>query len=553
MQRDGKFTSLVPQGFETASTLLRTTRISLRDRRRMRAFHFNASVNTHMTKGIVAAGHQATAAAAAEVLRAGGNAIDAAVAGLFAACVAEPILASPGGGGFLMADDPAQGGCRLYDFFVDTPRRKRPAGDSEFFAVEVDFGPATQEFHIGLASAATPGFVPGLYAVHREHGRLCMADLLAPAAHVAREGVAVNAFQAYLFSIAAPIYTQRPESAAIFAPGGTPLRQGETLRNTALADTFDLLARAGEALFRDGEIGRAMVAQSQDRGGHLQGDDLAGYAVTDRSPLVTRHKGADIFLNPAPAASGPLIAFTLRLLESLTGQRAPDIVEMAEAMAATNAARRAYGATPERLLDGDVLAVHLTELARHAEAYRGTTHISVIDGDDRAAAATVSNGEGNGFLVGPYGFMLNNMLGEEDLNPNGFGLWQPGQRMSSMMAPTIVRTADGRLVALGSGGSNRIRTAILQVVINTLDRGMGLADAVVAPRLHVEKCGTVSYEEQFGAEWIAALRARFADARGWPEPSMFFGGVHAVALDRDGTMSGIGDPRRAGVVEAVEA
>ncbi len=504
-----------------------------------------------MTKGIVAAGHQATAAAAVEVLRAGGNAIDAAVAGLFAACVAEPILASPGGGGFLMVDDPTHEGCRLYDFFVDTPRQKRPAGESEFFAVEVDFGPATQEFHIGLGAAATPGFVPGLYTVHRAHGRLGMADLLAPAARAAREGISVNAFQAYLFSIAAPIYTHQPESAAIFAPGGTPLRDGETLRNPALADAFDLLARTGEDLFRNGEIAQEMLRQSHDRGGNLQAADLTGYAVTDRMPLVTRHKGADIFLNPAPAASGPLIAFTLRLLESLTGERAPDIVEMAEAMVATNAARRAHGATPERLLDGDIVANHLVELSRHAEAYRGTTHISVIDADGRAAAATVSNGEGNGFLVGPYGFMLNNMLGEEDLNPDGFGLWQPGQRMSSMMAPTIIRTADGRLLALGSGGSNRIRTAILQVAINSLDRGMSLADAVIAPRLHVEKCGTVSYEEQFGAEWIAALRARFADARGWPEPNMFFGGVHAVALARDGTMSGVGDPRRAGVVAAV--
>ena len=505
-----------------------------------------------MTKGIVAAGHNATAGAAEEILRAGGNAFDAVIAALFAACVAEPVLSSPGGGGFLMARDPGKGGDTLFDFFVDTPRRKRAAGGTQFFGVEVDFGPATQEFHIGLGAAATPGFVPGLYAVHRAHGSMPITDLVAPAVRIAREGVKVNSFQAYLFKIAAPIYMHQASSAAIFAPQGTPLVEGELLRNPALGETLQLLGEVGEGLFVDGEVGREMVRQSAEQGGHLDDADLAGYRVERRQPLIARHKGADLFLNPAPAASGLLIAFSLRLLESLTGDRPPTIVELADVMAATNAARSEHGNVPSRLMEVDVVGRHLAELAGRAQAYRGTTHISVMDGDGRAAAATVSNGEGNGFLVGPYGFMLNNMLGEEDLNPRGFGLWQPGERMSSMMAPTIIKAADGRLIALGSGGSNRIRTAVLQVAINTIDRGMRLADAVAAPRLHVEKCGTASYEEQFGSEATAALRSMFPDARGWPEPNMFFGGVHAVAMARDGTMAGAGDPRRAGVVIAVE-
>ncbi|MGD9668637.1 MAG: gamma-glutamyltransferase family protein [Hyphomicrobiaceae bacterium] len=505
-----------------------------------------------MTKGIVAAGHQATASAAAEVLRAGGNAFDAAIAGLFAACVAEPVLASPGGGGFLMSHDPGSGPDRLYDFFVDTPLTKLPDVDADFFAVEVDFGPATQEFHIGLGATATPGFVPGLYAVHRDHGSLPMADLLAPAARIARNGVEVNAFQAYLFSIAAPIYTHQPESAAIFAPQGTPLRLGEALRNPALAETFDLLARNGVSLFLEGEVGQEIVRQSAAQGGHISADDLVAYRVAERSPLEIGYKSANLLLNPPPAASGALIAFSLRLLESLTGSRMPEHVELAEAMAATNMARHRQAALYRHLLDADVLEEYLTGIAEHTAAHRGTTHISVIDREGRAAAATVSNGEGNGFLVGPFGFMLNNMLGEEDLNPGGFGLWQAGQRMSSMMAPTIIRTAEGRLIALGSGGSNRIRTAVLQVAVNVIDRAMDLADAVNAPRLHLEKCGTLSYEEQIGADAAAALRRRFAQARGWPEPNMFFGGVHAVALGSDGIMSGVGDPRRAGTVIAVD-
>lgn len=504
-----------------------------------------------MTKGIVAAGHRATAAAAAEVLSAGGNAFDAVVAGLFAACVAEPILASPGGGGFLMSHDPEHGE-KLYDFFVDTPRIKRDMGETSFFGVEVDFGPATQEFHIGVGASATPGFVPGLFAIHRALGRLPMADLLAPAIKAARDGVTINAFQAYLFSIAAPIYAYNSASAAIFAPMGRPFREGELLRNPALGETFTLLAQHGARLFVDGDVGRQIVHESESKGGHLTAADLEGYSVIERRPLVTHHKGADLLLNPAPAASGPLIAFSLRLLESQTGDRAPTLSELAEVMAATNEARRTYASDPGHLLSAEIIALHLGELSRHARAYRGTTHISVVDENGRAAATTVTNGEGNGFLVGPYGFMLNNMLGEEDLNPDGFGKWQPGCRMSSMMAHTVIRFADGRLVALGSGGSNRIRTAILQVALNLIDHGMPLVAAVNAPRLHVEKCGTASFEDAIGAEAAAALRARFPTVKSWPEPNMFFGGVHAVLRARDGTLSGAGDPRRAGVVIAVD-
>ena len=128
--------------------------------------------------------------------------------------------------------------------------------------------------------------------------------------------------------------------------------------------------------------------------------------------------------------------------------------------------------------------------ARHPAAYRGTTHISVIDADGNAAAASLSNGEGNGFIVGKFGFMLNNMLGEEDLAPEGLGGGARGSRLSSMMAPTIIAETNGSVTALGTGGSNRIRTAILQVAVNLLDRGMRLEDAVEAPRLHVEKGGS---------------------------------------------------------------
>ncbi len=505
-----------------------------------------------MAKGVVAAGHAVTAEAAAEVLEEGGNAFDAALAGLLACLVPEVVLASLGGGGFLMAHIAETGETRLYDFFADTPRVKRPIAELDFFAIHADFGPATQEFHIGAGASAVPGFVPGLFAIHGDLCRLDMGRIVAPAVRAAREGVEMSPFHAYLFTVIAPILTASPEAAALFAPGGRLLGAGDIYRNPELASTLEALAREGADLFIHGEVGRAMVRQSEEGGGHLTLADLEAYRVARRRPLERRYRGHGFALNPAPAASGPLIAFSLALLKALVPEgREPEPVELARVMAATNAAREETGGHPEALAEDRLLARHLAALDGHAPAMRGTTHISVIDADGNAAAATISNGEGNGLMVGPFGFMLNNMLGEEDICPEGFHRWAPGRRMSSMMAPTLMRAPDGALVAMGSGGSNRIRSAILQVAARLAHGQRGLVQAVAAPRLHVEKCGTLSFEHGFSEGEEAALRAAFDDPKYWPEPNMFFGGVHTVRRHGDGRLEGAGDPRRAGVAMVV--
>ncbi len=184
--------------------------------------------------------------------------------------------------------------------------------------------------------------------------------------------------------------------------------------------------------------------------------------------------------------------------------------------------------------------------ARHPAAVRGTTHISVIDSDGNVASTSLSNGEGSGYVVGDFGFMLNNMLGEEDVAPGG--VWREGTRLSSMMAPTIIMQTDGTATALGTGGSNRIRTAILQVTVNLLDRGMSLAEAVEAARLHVEKCGTLSFEAGLSNAEQEALAGASPEAHVWPKRNLFFGGVHTARRHGDGSVEGAGDPRRAGVV-----
>jgi gamma-glutamyltranspeptidase/glutathione hydrolase len=498
-------------------------------------------------RGVVAAGHRLTADAAAEILEEGGNAYDAAVAGMAMAFVAEAVLASPGGSGFLMARSAGRGRTRLYDFFAETPLRKSGAKDvSGFFPIHADFGPARQEFHIGLASSAAPGAVPGLFAIHADLCRLPVKRLLEPAIRAARGGFPVTSFQAYLFAVIEPILIASPGIARIFAPEGRLLKEGDTFRNCDLAETLAWLGEDGARLFRDGDVGRAIVEQAETGGGLLSEADLAAYRVERREPLLWQHRGASIALNPPPAASGALIAVGLAYLEALAARgRKLDTAAIREALQAANDARAKHGDALAAQLGGDLLARALQSAAAHSAAPRGTTHLSVIDAEGHAAAISLSNGEGNGFAVGNFGFMLNNMLGEEDLVPNGFGTWRSGVRLSSMMAPTIIASPDGSVIALGTGGSNRIRSAILQVVVNLIDRGMEVEPAVCAPRLHVEKCGMVSFEP--GLDGGEALLEVGGKVQAWPAPNLFFGGVHSARRHANGSFEGAGDPRRGGV------
>ncbi len=517
--------------------------------------------------GVVAAGHQVTAQAAAQALRAGGNAFDAAVAGVLAACVAESVLASLGGGGFLMAYDARAETVTLYDFFAQTPQRQTPQDGLEFYAIEADFGPARQQFHIGAGATAVPGMVPGLFAVHGDLCRLPFGELARPAVEAAREGVEMTPFQAYLFSVVAPILTASEQARALHAPQGHLLRVGERYRNQDFADLLERLSTEGAALFSSGAVAAAMVHESAAYGGHLTAADLTDYRVYRRKPLVVEIAGARIFLNPPPSAGGPLIGFGLHLLECLQrqeGEQAVDAIhtaavihplQMARVMAETNAAREAG----RDLLAEDVLRQHCEALVRTRRpvATRGTTHISVVDAQGNAAAVTVSNGEGNGRLVDGFGFMLNNMLGEEDLHPEGLMSWPKNVRLASMMAPLLLREACGQITALGSGGSNRIRTALLQVLAHLLLQDKSLSAAIEAPRLHVEKTGRLSVEAErgladaFDEATLQELAAAFTDFHAWEERNLFFGGVHAARRGAGGALSGAGDPRRRGVAVVV--
>jgi len=490
----------------------------------------------------IACGHEVTAGAAASALQAGGNAFDAIVAGICAACVAEPVLCSLAGGGYLLARR-GEAEPVVYDFFVDTPLERRGAESLDLYPIEVDFGDVTQEFHIGLGSVATPGVAAGLFEMHRDLCRLPFEELVRPAVAAARDGVIVNPLQAYIFEICGPIYVATPEARSIYGKGGVSLpRDGELFRQPALADTLEVLARTGPGLLYGGELGRRLVAACAAGGGQLTLADLEHYAVVKRRPLARDYHLARVYTNPPPSRGGILIAFALALLDGLpaTG-RARWLPGLAAAMRLANLAR---AEDDGRLLDRNLLERYRAELSGRPACDRGTTHISVADGKGNLAAASLSNGEGCGHLLPGTGIMLNNMLGEEDLNPGGFQRWAPGTRMASMMAPTLVEHG-GTQAVLGSGGSNRIRSAILQVIANLVDFGMAPEEAVAAPRIHVEG-DLLSIEGGFTDEEREALASTGLQTDHWKDRNLFFGGVHVVTQG-DAGLTACGDPRRGGV------
>ncbi len=505
-----------------------------------------------MNRGVVAAGHPATAEAGVRALEEGGNAFDAVVAATWAACVAEPILASPAGGGFLLAS-PVGEPARLLDFFTQTPLKRQPE-PLDFQAIDGDFGKAVQVFHIGMAACATPGVVAGLFEIQARLGRLPMRVLLEPAVELARRGVELNTFQVYINRILEPILRHTPAIQALFHHEGQPLAAGQRQRFPELADFLEVLGLEGRDLFYRGEAAQALDALSKAQGGHLRRADLERYAVHWRKPRHFRLDGAAVASNSWPSLGGPLIAQGLEWLQQHWQARPPadmaqearDVVAM---MASVEHFRRRSGldAHPPQWprLDAAPFLTELARFAHHPPASRGTTHISVADAAGNLAALTLSNGECNGHVLPGTGVLLNNMLGEEDLNPGGFHRWPENVRLASMMAPTVIEQPDGRRLALGSGGSNRIRSAISQVLLRLLRHGDALPEAIAHPRLHYEN-GHLDIEPGLPETVRQAVTEQVPDHRLWPEPNLFFGGVHAVAWHPDGRLEGAGDPRRGG-------
>jgi gamma-glutamyltranspeptidase/glutathione hydrolase len=489
-------------------------------------------------RGVVAAGHRVTAETGAQVLRDGGNAVDAAVAAVMASCVTESPLTGLGAGGYMLVHTGAE--TTVLDFFVAAPGADGLERGSELVPIPIHFTPeSSQVFHVGAASCGVPGVPAGLERAVELFGTVPLADLAAPASRLARDGVTLNRESAYFIEILAPILTHYEEAAEIYAPGGRPLGVGDTFRWPDLGDAFERFGAEGCEPFYTGELAHRIAEWVVERGGTLGKDDLAAYGTIARPPVQARFRDRLVLTNPPPSSGGILIAFALGLLDRAQGASGTEEIVLAMEAAQSERTREFL----EGLYQDGFAARFLS-----ADRLGSTTHITAIDGDGICASVTCSNGTGSGLVVPGTGVHVNNMLGEQDLNPFGFHEHPAGRRMPSMMSPTVV-LRDGELEAgLGSGGSNRIRAAILQTIMRLVCDGLPVDEAVNAPRVHFEN-GAIQAEPGIDADALARLEQRGYEVVRWTDRNVFFGGVHAVARDPEsGELTGGGDRRRGGAV-----
>lgn len=503
-------------------------------------------------KSIVASGHKLTSATAAAILQEGGNAFDAIVAAGFAAAVVEPTLTSLGGGGLLLGHNAKAGRDLFFDFFVDTPGRGLDDNSLEphFFPVTIKFPGSDQIFNIGFGSAAVPGVLKGLLHIQKRLGRMSLKDVIAPSVELARMHT-INKPQGNFLQLLHPIMTLTAAGRELYQPGGVYLQVGDPMKNENMADFLEqVIVDEGESFYR-GEIAAQIEEDMKNGQGLLTREDLASYEVKELKPLKLKYRGMDFYTSPPPSMGGTLIALSLSLL-SKEGRPAfewgsptqllntvglmREVEKVRESGVSTLEALEAFLNDPERCLPA-VEAIRMFS--------RGTTHISVADKDGNCAAMTCSNGEGSGYFAPGTGVMINNMMGEDDLHPDGFHSSPPGQRVGSMMSPSmLVKDGEVKLV-IGSGGSKRIRPAISQVLSQVVDFERSLQDAVDAPRLYWDG-DCVQIEPGFSEESLAALKKTMT-INVWDDFDMFFGGVHAVIPG----LEGAGDSRRGGAVEEV--
>ncbi len=534
-------------------------------------------------RGVIAAGDSQTAAAGAAILKKEGNAVDAAVAAAFASFVAEVGVVHLGGSGvaqvFKPEADTSEYFCQTYDFFSAMPGLgKTEKSDSlDFQKVTIDFGPTSQDFYLGRGSVAVPGNIAGLCRMATDFGLLPLKELLEPAIELAKNGVRLSRFQAETCELLAPIYTHTEEIKGIFAGRGCIIQPGERLYIPGLKDTLNSLAEEGVEVSRTGRLAELFVADQSHNGGLMTATDLQTYEVKKQLPIRLSYREYEILLPPPSSSGGVLTAFTLKLLSHFNIKNysygsAGHLRLLFEVMAATSRARPIWDRAEEELPGtvavqyflSDSLVNHFTEevlsslrgekhlpIFTDSSPHPDTSHISVIDENGLAVSLTTTAGESAGYVVPGTGFIPNNILGEEDLHPSGFHTRPPGERIHTMMTPAIV-LFDGQIrLVVGSGGSVRIRSAIMQVLSNLLDYKMRLVDAVNASRVHLEN-GVLQCELGYQAEAVDTLEDWGYPVNRWDKRSIYFGGAHSVSRTTAGKLAAAGDSRRGGSVAKIE-
>ena len=451
----------------------------------------------------IAAGHPATVAAGLEILEEGGSAADAAVAASLASCVGETVMTGLLGGGHAIHYDAASGRVENLDCFVATPGLGAERREAELLELDVLFGAELVHYAVGVASFGVHGVPAGLDALWRKHGTLEWPRLVEPALRIARTGVETTPAQASCLAMLAPVMTMN-EGARIYAPGGELLQEGQLLQQPGLVRALELVRDEGAVSAYTGSIAESLLELMDERGGLVTRDDLESYRAEWHEPVVVPYLGA--------------------LFHTRSGlSRVPETLPGVPRLAGLEESERAVALA--QALDGD------------GAGLGDTTNITVVDADGNACVLTTSLGLGSGDFVPGLDLHLNSMLGEAELIRDAL---EPGERMGSMMAPSVVLGRAGLELAIGAAGGSRLRSALIQVSAGVLDEGLAAGEAVSRPRLHAFE-GRVQLEPGFSDVAVAALEEHGYEARVWPGRHHFFGGVSLVT-----PTDAAGDPRRSG-------
>ncbi|MDC5698667.1 gamma-glutamyltransferase family protein [Intrasporangium calvum] len=504
-----------------------------------------------MTKVAVAAPSSAALEAGLAVVADGGNAVDAAVAASIAAMCTEPGIVSLMGGAYVNIW-PADGSPVVIDGNVEMPGR---GADASRFGqgirlVATQYGGGIT-IGAGHGSVANSGAVQALSRAVEMHGQVPWSVAVEPSERICREGFAVGASSAfYLGIVRETLFGADPEAhAMVTGPDGHALRAGEVVKNSDLADILELLAAQGPSLFTSGAVGRVLVEEMERHGGLLTRDDLLAYEAVERQPTMRRLGDWTVALNPPPSVGGPMLAVMLHELAA----RGPawswtDIIDIQRQVLSYRLS--VHDRSPDLLADGHAL---LEAVERHGLAglptSASTAHVSAADSDGTACSITMSSGYGAGVAIPGTGILLNNALGEPELNRRGLHALMPGTRLASNMAPTTARHDAGGCLAIGSPGADRITTALLQVLGPALLRGVDIEEAIEAPRLHVRfrEDGEPAVEHERHPAIAAATEARGLARYEYPSRHMYFGGVGAAQLDGQ-ELFAAADSRREGAV-----
>lgn len=479
----------------------------------------------------IAAGNQLTRDTAHDVIKAGGNAFDAAIAAYAVMFISEPAMASAGAGGFATCFS-EKSGFNVFDFFSQTPLKKWTGDKLDYFPIHIQFSDTSEEFHVGLGSATVPGAIAGMFKIHEHYGTIPIAELFQPAIHHCKQGVALDDFQAYDLDLLQDILRTSQTGIDIFFENDKIKSSGEIITMPLAADLLESLAIEGPGLFYRGEIASSIANDCLVKGAHLTRADFENYRVHVHSPMQVQY-GAYTIASPGLPSIG---SYGLALY-----------LGMQKIKGLTDTEALIY--TAEHIRDKFIVLEQLKEL--FGENYKdydpslfstkGTSHFSIVDKESNAISLTTSIGEGCGYFIPNTQMHMNNMLGETYLLAGGAHSWSPNVRLNSMMTPTIVLKDDNLFCVTGSGGASRIPVAIKQVLTNLIDENLNLEGATESERTHFQE-NTLHLENGRTTH----LPEGNYDIKSWSMKSLFFGGVNSVYVKEKGILEAWSDQRRLG-------